>query len=128
MSHKPLIGPPREEVARVFADMVFASMASARIHGSSARRGADAILRRWQTPSELIHARYDDVRETLTLNGYARYDIQRSGWLLMMSRQIVEQGLPRTAEDVQRKHGCGPMTVKILRENCGWQFEEAEAK
>jgi endonuclease III len=107
---------------RVFADMVFASMASARIHGASAERGARAILEKWRTPEDLIQARYDDVRATLTDNGYARYDIQRAGWLLMMARQLVEQGSPKAAEDVTRKHGCGPTTVKILREECGWDI------
>lgn len=107
---------------RVFADMVFAAMASARIHRASAKRGARAVLEKWQTPEDLIQARYEDVCAKLTDNGYARYDIQRAGWLLMMARQLVEQGSPKTAEDVTRKHGCGPMTVKILREQCGWDI------
>jgi endonuclease III len=103
-----------------YADLVFAAMASARIHGTSAKRGSDAILERWGTPRKLIDAPYDQVRACLTENGYARYDIQRAGWLCMMSRQIIERGMPHTEEEVSVLHGCGPMTVKILRENCDW--------
>lgn len=103
-----------------YADLVFAAMASARIHGSSAKRGSEAVLARWDTPRKLINARYDDVRDCLTSNGYARYDIQRAGWLCMMSRQIVERGMPKTEHEVQIMHGCGPTTVKILREERSW--------
>jgi endonuclease III len=105
---------------RRYADLVFAAMASARIQGELARRGSAAVLARWDTPRKLIDAPYDEVRATLTDNGYARYDIQRAGWLCMMSRQVIERGMPRTEEEVARLHGCGSTTVKILRENCGW--------
>lgn len=112
-----------DEDRKQYADLVFSAMASARIHGSSARRGSDAVLSRWDTPRKLIDAQYDEIRECLTTNGYARYDIQRAGWLCMMSRQIIERGMPRTKTEVQVLHGCGPMTVKILIENCGWWSE-----